>query len=93
MTTIWIHEDLYRRCFIVKREPSFLHIPIFNIKTGDIDLNISHGIEISIPTWDWIQQKDGITWAKYNGLVYDITDLSGSDEKTEKSILKQEGPA
>jgi len=56
-------------------------------------LNISHGIEISIPTWDWIQQKDGITWAKYNGLVYDITDLSGSDEKTEKSILKQEGPA
>lgn len=93
MTTIWIYEDVNRRCYIAKCEPVFQHVPIMNMKTGEIDIHMVQGIEIAIPKWEWIQKKGDLVWAKYDGCVYDITNLSVEDGKSENSTLKQEGPA
>jgi hypothetical protein len=89
---MWIYEDVNRRCYIATREPIFQHVPVMNMKTGEIDIHILQGMEISIPKWEWIQTKDGLTWGKHNGYVYDITDLNGANGKTENSSLNQEGP-
>lgn len=108
MTTMWIYEDINRRCYIAKRDPIFHYVPRLNMKTGEIDIHISQGIEINIPKWEWIQTKNEIIWGKYAGIVYDITDINMSNVsdvtdvtdvtdvangKTENSTLKQEGPA
>ena len=93
MATIWSYEDINRRCYIAKSDPVFHNLPVMNMKTGELDIHILQGTEITIPKWDWIQKKDDIVWAKYNGCVYDITDLTGANEKTEKNNIKQEGPA
>ena len=92
MATIWIYEDINRRCYIAKPDPIFHNLPVMNMKTGELDIHILQGTEIAIPKWECIQKKDGHIWAKYNGCVYDITDLTGADEKTENSNLNQEGP-
>jgi hypothetical protein len=75
--TIWIYQDAGSNCLIAKRLP-FQYQSVLDPKTGDVNQIFTSGVEMICPEWSTLCVLEGRTYATFDGVVYDITDLMNS---------------
>jgi hypothetical protein len=60
---------------IVKRAPWTHRNETHDPTTGLVYVDISPGIQIELPQWDWVKHRGHAVYAGKGDSMYDITDL------------------
>jgi hypothetical protein len=75
--TIWIYQDVSSNCLIAKRLP-FQYQSVLDPKSGEVGQVFTSGVEMICPVWSTQSVLGGRTYATFEGIVYEITDLFDS---------------
>jgi hypothetical protein len=76
METIWVYKPPQYDYIIARRTPFGFYSPVsMDIRSGHLAHTMIQGIGIAKPVWDWKQKIEGVWYAGFNGLIYEISDL------------------
>lgn len=76
METIWVYKPPQYDYIIARRAPfGFCAPAMMDARSGHSAYTMIQGIGMKMPTWDWKRKVDGVWYAGFNGLIYEISDL------------------
>ena len=70
MVTIWVYKPPQCDYIVARRTPFGFFAP-----DGGHSFKMIQGVAMKTPLWDWKQRIEGVWYAGFNGLLYEISDL------------------
>jgi hypothetical protein len=74
---IWIYRIPGSECLIAKPYAFGYQVPVTNLYNGHKSFTLQQGVPMEEPAmWDWVEKRNGVTFARFNNILYDISELS-----------------